>query len=91
MRYRDLSVAGLAGHLGMTRATVNNYTSGKSRLNVEMIEGLAEALQVEPAVLLMEPDDAIRWVLDNSPNSRKGEFALSITDNHSYLDGHKAA
>lgn len=69
-RLRGFTDARIAARAGMTRGTVQGKRSGITRIGIADAAKLAKALDVEPIVFFMTPDDAIRWVLDNRPEWR---------------------
>lgn len=66
--YRRLTDGQIGAQIGRSPQSVNNYLSGTTHVDAGMMGQLAEVFGVEPAVLFMTPDKALRWVLDNSPN-----------------------
>jgi hypothetical protein len=52
----------------MSRAAVQHYMSGRTVLNVDKMVVFGEALAMPPKLFLGSAEDALRWVLDNSPN-----------------------
>jgi transcriptional regulator with XRE-family HTH domain len=53
---------------GIPRSKVQRLVTGESKMTIEAIAAFASALDVPDYVLSMESDDALRWVMDNSPN-----------------------
>ena len=66
--YRTMKDQDIAGITGWTRQKVQSYVSGPTKFTAEALAAFAVALQVPDYVLLMDKDDALRWVLDHSPN-----------------------
>lgn len=64
-RARHLSQAALAELVGMTRQAVASRCVGATMMTVPDLHAFAEALNVEPRVLLMDRYDALRWMLDH--------------------------
>jgi transcriptional regulator with XRE-family HTH domain len=54
-KIRGLSQGRLAKTIGVTVGTIQAYEHGRSRITVERLEALADALQCEPADLLKPP------------------------------------
>lgn len=83
MGYRGMTGAELGRRVGVTRETVSAKMKGSSILSISDLHRFAEALDIEPQVFFLEPDDAVRWVLDNAPTfARQGgmaELPLVIT------------
>lgn len=66
--YREMSDDSISQLLGMTRSKVNSYISGPTKLTAEMMAAFAWVFRVPEQILWLDPDDALRWVLDNAPN-----------------------
>lgn len=65
-RYRGLTISELARRLDMTRQTVSQKVLGDARITLHEVKTFAAALEVDPAVFLLDSaDDAVRWVLDH--------------------------
>jgi plasmid maintenance system antidote protein VapI len=69
-RYRHVSDNELATALERSRSSVQGYVAGTNQLTIGLLYDFARVLGVDPAVFLMEPSDALRWAIDNNPNSR---------------------
>lgn len=67
-RLRGLSDGEIATKLGTNRQAVHQRRAGLTRIGLTDVVRLSEAFDVEPLVFLMEPNEAVRWVLDNRPN-----------------------
>lgn len=65
--HRGISNADLARATGLIPQTVGTRLHGKTAFGVTDIFCFADALNVEPHVLLLEPDDAVRWAYDHDP------------------------
>jgi transcriptional regulator with XRE-family HTH domain len=81
--YRDVSDGDLALAIGMSRSGIAGYMSAKTALDVDRMHGFARALDVEPVVFLMSPDEALRWTLEHRPN---GERLKSRSRSFSVVD-----
>lgn len=66
--YRNLRDADIAETLDWTRQKVQSYVNGPTKFTAEALSAFAFALRVPDHLLLLEPDSALRWVLDNAPN-----------------------
>lgn len=66
--YRRLSDGEIAAAVGLGRSSVQAYMSGQRHLTIGLLYEFADVLDVDPQVFLMEPDEAIRWVLEHTPN-----------------------
>lgn len=66
--YRRVSDEQLAVGIGASRSKVQGYMGAKSQLTIELMYDFARALGVQPVVFLMTPDEALGWVIENSPN-----------------------
>ena len=68
--YRRVSVSALASWINWTPQRLGPYLKGTSMITAPMLVTLCQLLGVDiEAVLSDDPDDAMRWVLANSPNS----------------------
>ena len=76
MRYFDVTDGQLGLALEVKRQTVNSWINGRTRIPDEFEKGIAAYFGVEEAVLRMEPDDALRWVLAH-PELTSPEGAVS--------------
>jgi transcriptional regulator with XRE-family HTH domain len=63
MRYRELTDRDIAILTGYSRDQVKARKLGQARITVHDLEAFACALGVDPGVLLMPPDDALRRLL----------------------------
>lgn len=64
-KYRGLTIEGLAQRSGMSKGNLSNIETGKTGYNQDTLEALAEALQCDPADLLMRnpSDPEAIWTL----------------------------
>lgn len=67
-RYRALSDADVARITGLSRSGIQGYMAGDRHMTVGLMEVFAAALEVSPTVFFMEPEEALRWAFDNTPN-----------------------
>ena len=84
--HRGLSNLSLAEAGGFTtRQLVDNRENGRTPIDMDDLARLAAGLRVEPHVLLLRTDEALRWVEDNpdykperlakqSPNALKSDI-----------------
>lgn len=61
----DVTASDLAEQLGVTRAAVSSRLNGKTVIRSEELAGLAHYFGVPILVFYLEPDEALRWVLDH--------------------------
>jgi transcriptional regulator with XRE-family HTH domain len=78
-RYRRMTDNELAAAIKRSRSSVQGYVAGTNQLTIGIMYDFARALDVDPAVFLMEPNDALRWVIDNSPSGQEGGVDGSST------------
>lgn len=71
MSYRGLSGAEIARAVGVSRQMIHEKLAGKSRVSLQDIVDLCHVLNVEPQVFFMDPDAALRWVLDNGGSASR--------------------
>ena len=57
LKLKNISYNKLAQELGVTPQTVNNYLTGRTRLDIETLEKIADVLQVNPCYFFIETDD----------------------------------
>lgn len=67
-KFREKKALEVAGHLGMKEGTYTKYERGESKITVEVIQGVAEFLNVDPLQLLT-PSSGHLVENSNSPNS----------------------
>lgn len=67
--YRGLSDGDIAQLTGLSRSGVQGYVAGDRQMTVSLMQLFADALNVKPLVFFMEPDEALGWVLTNTPNA----------------------
>lgn len=65
--YRDLRDQDIAEAVGWSRQKVQSYVNGPTKFTAEALAAFGFVLDVPEHVLLMNRDDALRWVLDH-PN-----------------------
>lgn len=78
MRYRRITGAEMSRRVGLTRQSLHDKLRGKNRVSLNDVSRFAEVLGVEPAVFFSDPDGAVRWVLDHSPNRREAGYATLV-------------
>lgn len=66
LAFTETNGAELARLTGYLPQTISERLSGKSRVGIRDIAVFSEVLGVNPSLFFMEPDDAVRWLLDNS-------------------------
>lgn len=79
--YRGLTDQDIADRIGWGRSRVQSYVAGPTKLTDEALTAFGFALEVPGYVLMLEKDDALRWVLDHpdgpgGPND--GGFSSTI-------------
>lgn len=87
--YRGVTDKQIADTAGWTRQKVNSYVTGPTKFTDEALAVFAYALGVPEFVLLMEKDEALRWVLDHpsgpdgpgTPSDLPGQSSPCMTDN----------
>jgi transcriptional regulator with XRE-family HTH domain len=67
-RHRGLSDSEIAERAGTSRNVVEQRRRCVTALDADDLERYALALDVEPFVLLLDVNEALRWVLENRPN-----------------------
>ena len=70
MRHRGYKDREMAERSGIERATFNTYKNARRKFGLDELEAIAKALDVPASVLLMQEEEAVRWVLDHAPNSK---------------------
>lgn len=79
-KFREKKALEVAEHLGMTEANYTKYERGENKITVEIIQGVAEFLNVDPLQLLT-PQPGHYVENNNSPNSPFAvEGSLSTTN-----------
>lgn len=86
--YRGVTDKQIADTAGWTRQKVNSYVTGPTKFTDEALAVFAYALGVPEFVLLMEKDEALRWVLDHpsgpdgpgTPSDLPGQSSPCMTD-----------
>jgi transcriptional regulator with XRE-family HTH domain len=81
--YRELTDTDLAVQVGISRSAVAGYMTAKPAMDIDKMHRFARALDVEPVVFLMSPDEALRWTLEHRPN---GESLESRSRSFSVVD-----
>ena len=61
----DVSDIELARRLDVSRQTIYNRRTGRTPMTADDIARMAQALEVEPAILLGAPHKALQWLVDN--------------------------
>lgn len=61
----DVTDAELAIRLHTSRQTINSRRKGRVAMTAEDLAELAQALDVDPALFLGQPSDAVRWLVDH--------------------------
>ena len=72
----DVTDAKLARRLDVSRQTVHARRTGRSAMTLDDIEEVADALDVEPALFLGPPHEAVRWLVEHRPDLLNGATAL---------------
>jgi hypothetical protein len=67
--YRRVTDGELATGIQASRSKVQGYVAGTNQLTIGLMYDFATMLDVDPVVFLMDPDEALRWAIDNRPNS----------------------
>lgn len=72
MRYQGVTDGQVAEALGVgvSRQTVNGWANGRTKIPIEMEDGLAVLFDVPKEVMHLTPDAAVRWVLDHPSDLR---------------------
>ena len=78
MQELGLSQDNLARLLGLSRGAIGHYLAGRRRPDLQQMERLAEALQVEPAWLLFEPEVAGVQDQPGSYGSPEGSVRIPV-------------
>jgi transcriptional regulator with XRE-family HTH domain len=76
-KFRGLSQDKLAERLGVHKGDISNWEKGKRRYNQDLLEQLADALQCEPADLIMRDPtqpEAIWSIWDHASEGQKEEI-----------------
>lgn len=77
-RFLNWTTSALADEMGMTRPTITSRLKGHTTMERWELPGFALVLGVPVEVLEMEPNDAVRWVLDHpAGNLRNRCYALT--------------
>jgi len=71
--HRNLTLAQLAQRVGTTHATLSRIERGLQPYNQPLLEALAEALQTDPASLLMRNPDDPEGIWSVWENAKEGQ------------------
>ena len=83
----DVTDAELAHRLSTSRQTINSRRKGRVAMTAEDLAELALALDVDPALFLGQPSDAVRWLVDHQAErldalepvtGRRGELSTRV-------------
>lgn len=89
-KHRGLSQEKLAERLGIYKGDVSNLETGKRRYNQDILEALADALQCDPADLIMrDPTSQTIWTIWE--NASEGERADIVRVAEALTKGKKAS
>lgn len=69
-RFVGVSMSELARRTGMRYATLHDRMHGKSLFQPFELDAIAAALGLQPDLFELEPDDAVRWLLDHPEVTR---------------------
>ena len=76
-KFLNWTTSALADQMGMTRSTLTGRLKGHTAMEPAELRGFSLALGVPVHVLEMEPNQAVRWVIDhNVPNLRNRCYAV---------------
>jgi transcriptional regulator with XRE-family HTH domain len=67
--YRRMTDDNLAKAVKVSRSGVQGYMANKTQMTIGLMYDFARALDVDPVVFLMTADEALRWAIENAPNS----------------------
>jgi hypothetical protein len=70
MAYRRVNDGMLAAAVGASRTKVQGYRNGSNQLTIQLMCDFAYALNVDPFVFLMSPDEAVAWAIEHRPNGQ---------------------
>lgn len=68
-KLRDKKAMEVAEHIGLSEAAYTKYERGESKITIEMIQKVAEFLEVDPIMLLSVSPGAIIDSVNNSPHA----------------------
>ena len=77
---RDKKALEVAEHLGIKEATYTKYERGESKITVEMVQKIAEFLNVDPMQILSAQPGHVIEHLTNSPVS------INSSNNHTVIN-----
>lgn len=94
--YRGITDQDIAKLLGWTRQKVQSYVAGPTRFTDEALVAFGYALEVPGYVLMLEKDDALRWVLDHphgpdAPDGQEKPFTIWETSLLRFPTSHRSA
>ena len=78
-KFRDLKALEVADHLGLSEAAYTKYERGESKITVEIIQGVAEFLKVDPLQLVAANSGHVveNNTLTNSPFTLDGNITTT--------------
>lgn len=68
-KLRDKKALEVAEHVGLSEAAYTKYERGESKITIEMIQKVAEFLEVDPIMLLSVSPGSIIESVNNSPHA----------------------
>lgn len=68
----DVSDAELGRRLNVSRQAIHARRTGRSSMTADDIHDVAEALNVDPAVFLGRPSEAVRWLVEHRADELDG-------------------
>ena len=74
-QFLDVNTTQLAIKMGMKRSTVTGRLTGTTELPPWELPGFATALGVPAEVLDLDPNEAVRWLLDHPGKAQNIRFA----------------
>ena len=77
-KFRDIKALEVAEHLGLSEAAYTKYERGESKITIEIVQGVAEFLKIDPLQLVAANSGHV-VENSNSPNS-----PIAIQDNSSF-------
>lgn len=67
-KYRQLTDRAIGQMAGVSGQKIGSHCRGRGHVTERDLAMFAQIFDVPEYVLLLEPDEALRWVLDHSPN-----------------------
>jgi transcriptional regulator with XRE-family HTH domain len=64
LRLLDMKVTELATSVGMPRQRIDRFVHGDQEMRIGEAEDIARALDLPPTIWFIDPDEAVRFVLD---------------------------